>query len=102
MSDAQAGSYRFEYTDIAERQLREIRLRAKEAKKFDKFVAIVKKAIDSMRTDPHGWGDPEYRSKHVDALYCHGTIRPVVFHYVIFEQIRGVVLLTATLYADFE
>src|SRR5437762_9780436 len=102
MSDAKSGSYRFEQTGSAKAQLREIRVRAKAAGKFAKFIGIIKKAVASMKSDPHGWGDPEYQSKHVDALYCHATIRPVAFRYVIFEQARGVVLLSVRLYADFD
>jgi hypothetical protein len=36
-----------------------------------------------------------------NGVVCHGILRPVVFHYVIYEQVRGVVLLSIRVFADF-
>ena len=61
----------------------------------------MRQAVHRLQTDPHGWGDPEYGSKFVDGLYCHGILRPVVFRYAIYEQARGVVLLNVQLFTNF-
>ncbi len=72
------------------------------AGKLDQLTDLFKEGIRRLRTDPHGWGDPEYRSKYGNGLYCHGILRPLAFRFVIFEQIHGVLLLSVHLVTDFE
>lgn len=102
MSDAQPGAYGFDYTGVAKTQLKDIAAVAKGAGMYDEFIRILKEAVERMKTDPQGWGDPEFHSRHVDALYCHAMIRPLCFRFVIFERARGVVLLSVRLYAEFD
>ena len=94
--------YQFDYTAGAKRQIQDVAAIARETGKLQQFVAIMKQAVHLMQTEPNVWGDPEYRSKYVDGLFCHGLIRPVTFRYVIYEQVRGVVLLSVKLYANFQ
>ena len=102
MSNGKTSYYQLDYTPAAKKQIRLIAEDAKEGGQSKAFVRIMKDVVLLMKTDPHGWGDPEYRSKHVDALYCHATRRPVAFRYVIYEQVRGVVLLSVRRYSEFE
>src|SRR5437870_4430362 len=102
MSDAQPTPYKVEPGIGVKEQIHTIAASAKQAGKYDDFIAIMEKAAHLLQTDPHGWGEPEYRSKHLDALFCHATIRPVAFRFVIYEQVRGVVLLSVRLFADFD
>jgi hypothetical protein len=101
MKDGQAAGYKIEHTIEAKAQIQAAAAIATQAGKLAEFVAILKKAVLRMQTDPNGWGDPEYRSTFIDGVCCHGIIRPVVFRYVVYEQIRSVVLLGVHVYADF-
>lgn len=57
---------------------------------------------------PHGrrWrnngGDPVYRAKTVDVVACRGIVRPLAFHYSVYEATRTVVLVSVRLFADFD
>jgi hypothetical protein len=102
MSQDSGGGYRFDYTVIAGEEIQVAADFAALAGMLSEYQAILIEAVRLMKTDPHGWGDPEYRSQYVDGVYCHGILRPVVFRYVIYEEVRGVVLLSVQLFADFE
>lgn len=101
MSHGQPGDYKVDHTVGAKEQIRSATALATQAGKLPEIIAILKKAVLLMQTDPIGWGEPEYRSKFVDDVFCHGILRPVVFHYVVFEQVQSVVLLGVQVYADF-
>ncbi len=101
MSQGQPSTYRLDHVIAAKEQIRAIAAIAKQAGKLRQFTDILKKAVHLLQADPHGWGDPEYRSASVDGLVCHGILRPVVFRYVIYEQVGGVVLLSVQLFTDF-
>ncbi len=101
MSEGQPGDYRVDHTVAAKEQIRASAAFADEAGKLPEFIAILKKALRLMQTDPIGWGEPEYRSKVADGVVCHGILRPVVFHYIVYEPIRSVVLLGVQIYAGF-
>ena len=83
-------------------QIKAIKHYSRHAGKYEQFIEIMEEALRRLQGGPHVWGDPEYRAKTVDAVACRGLIRPVVFRYVIYEQVRGVVLVSVRLYADFE
>ncbi len=102
MSNGQPKSYKLDHAPGVPAQIDAIKKYSKQIGRFAKFIDIMEKAVDRLRNDPFAWGDPEYRSKHVEAIACHGINRPVVFRYVIYEQVRGVVLLSAKLYTDFD
>jgi hypothetical protein len=101
MSEAQPNPYKLNHGPGVKDQIHAIKEISKQAGRFAQFVDIMEKAAHLLQTDPHGWGDPDYRSKFVDGLYCHALLRPVIFRYVIYEQVRGVVLLSVQLFADF-
>ena len=82
-------------------QIQAISAIAKQTGELSQFIGILEKAVHLLQTDPHGWGDPQYRSKFVDGLFCQALVWPVVFRYVIYEQIRAVVLLNVEFFADF-
>jgi hypothetical protein len=101
MTQDQSGGYRLEHSAGVKGQIQAIAEVADQAGKLSEFIAIMKKAVHLLGNDPHGWGDPAYRSAAVDAVVCHGILRPVRFRYVIYEQVKGVVLLDVRLFADF-
>lgn len=87
MSDeGQTGEFKLDQTIFAKEQIRSAAAFAAQAGKLPEFVAIVKKAVLLMQTDPFGWGDPEYQSKFGQGVSYHGLLRPVVFRYVVYEQ----------------
>ncbi|MBI2807707.1 MAG: hypothetical protein HYX68_22225 [Planctomycetes bacterium] len=102
MNDPPPSSYRLDHASGVPVQINQIKVAAKSAGKLRQFIDIMKEAVSRLETDPHGWGDPEYRSKAVDAVVCHGLIRPVVFHYVIYEAIHAVVILNVKMYTAFD
>ena len=96
------GSYRVDYDPKVKEQIIAIKEAAIEAGRLREYVEILEQAVHFMRTDPHGWGDPEFRSKFVNGLYCHAMRWPVSFRYVIYEDVHGVVLLSLRQVAAFK
>ena len=101
MSEPSPNAYQLDQAQSASEQIRNIAAYAKTIGKTKDFARILRTAVQRMRNDPHQWGDPEFRAKTVDAVLCRGLVGPVVFRYVIYEQIHGVVLLSVKLYTDF-
>ncbi len=101
MSEPQNGTYKVEHSQVVKDQIRAIAKAAKQSGKLKQFIDILELAVHRLRTDPHGWGDPEYRVASANALVCHGLLRPVVFDYVIYEGSRAVVLIKVRLFAEF-
>jgi hypothetical protein len=102
MSEDQAKIYHLSHGADVVAQLIQIKDKSKKAGKFAKYITIFEEALLRLQTDPHGWGDPVYRSKTVDATAFRGIIRPVVFRYVIYEESRTVVLISVELFAEFD
>ena len=102
MSEPQPTPYRLDHTQNVPEEIQSIQAAAREAGRLRQFVEIMKEAVHRLETDPLGWGDPEFRSKVVDAVVCHGLIRPVVVKYVVYEHLRAAVILSVRLYADFD
>jgi hypothetical protein len=98
----QPGAYKLDHAQNVTHQIRSILAIAKEDGKITKCADTMKKAVQLLQTDPHGWGDPEYHSKSSDGVVCHATLRPISFRYVVFEQAHAVVLLNVQLYAAFD
>ena len=101
MSDGQPKLYNLEPGPGVKEQIHAIAAASKQVGKLKRLIDILEKAAHLLQTDPHGWGDPQYRSKFVDGLHCQGLVPPVVFRYVIYEQVHAVVLLNVQLYGDF-
>ena len=101
MSNAHPEPYKIEHGPDVPKQIQAIKLIAEQAGKYQQFVETMEESLRRLQADPHGWADPLYHSKHVDAIACRGLIRPLVFHYVIYEEAHGVVLLSVRLYATF-
>jgi hypothetical protein len=102
MPNANGDRYKVEPGPGINDQINAIKAISKQAGKFERFIAILEDAMRRLEFDPHAWGDPVYRSKTVDAVACRGILPPIVFHYVIYEQVRSVMLLRVELYADFD
>lgn len=102
MSPGEGGKYKFDHTIVAKEQIRSIAAKAADTGKLQEFIAILKDGVRLMETDPQAWGDPEFRSKSGEGVIYHGIIRPVAFRYLVYAQIRAVVLLGVRLYAEFE
>jgi hypothetical protein len=102
MSDAPSGPYRIDHGANVPKQIRAIKATAKKKDRLGTFIDLMKEGLRRLETDPHGFGDPEFRSKQVDAVTCHALLRPLMLRYVIYEQEHGVVLLSIMLYADFD
>ena len=102
MSDAHATPFKVDLGPGVKEQIEAIKPVAQQSGQLSQFIQILEKAYYLLKNDPHGWGDPAYRSKHVDAVYCHATIRPVAFRYVIYDAVRGVVLLSVRSFAEFD
>lgn len=93
--------YRVDTAAGVRAQVDAIKDAARIAGKLDQFVRLFKEGIRRLRTDPLGWGDPEYRSKYGSGLHCHGILRPLAFRFVVFDQIRGVLLLSVEQIAEY-
>jgi hypothetical protein len=94
-------SYRLDHMPAAMEQIQSVAAIARQAGKLARFTEVLRKAVELLRSDPHRWGDPLYRLKSVDGIVCQGVVSPVVFRFVIYEQVQAVVLLNVRLIADF-
>ncbi len=101
MSDHSGDSYKIELALGVKEQIQAIRTFVKQRDRLREFIAIAEKAQRLLQTDPKTWGDPLYRSKFVDGLYCHALLWPIAFRFVIYEQSRSVVILSIRRIADF-
>jgi hypothetical protein len=101
MSKGQPG-YRLDHVVAAKEQIASIAAIARTAGKFPELIDVLKKAVHFLQGDPHGWGDPERHLVGTDAVVSRGIVRPLVFRYVIYEQLHAVVLLSVQKYADFD
>lgn len=102
MSEGQPKPYKLDDGAGVKEQVRAMKDGATQAGKLDRFIAIMEKVGHILRTDPNGWGDPEYASKTVDGIIRHGIIRPLAFRYAVYDQVRGVVILSVRLFAEFD
>jgi hypothetical protein len=93
--------YRLDHTTATKEQIRFIAESVRKAGKLSQFIDILKKATHLLKNDPHGWGDPVRHTKGTDGVVCHGILRPVVFHFVIFEKVCSVLLYDVRLFAEF-
>jgi hypothetical protein len=75
MSEGDANRYRLDQVSAAAGQIRAIADAAKRRGKLDQFINILKQAAHQLQTDPHGWGDPEYRSASADGIVCRFCLR---------------------------
>lgn len=101
MSDDAAKDFKLSHGADVVAQLTQIKDISKKHGKLAEYIAILDSAVHRLQTDPHGWGDPVYRSKTVDATAYRGIIRPIVFRYVIYEETRTVVLVSVEMFASF-
>jgi tetrahydromethanopterin S-methyltransferase subunit D len=88
MSNGSTQDYKLEYSDLAEKNINDLHSIAKHAGKGVHFVHAVIKAVNLMRTNPHGWGDPVYRAKTVDAVLCRGIV-DLLFSATLFTNKLG-------------
>jgi hypothetical protein len=102
MNEPSEGPYKLDQADDAKKQVRAIAAYAKAVGSSRELGRILRKALHHLQADPHGWGDPLYGAKTIDAVMCRALIRPVAFRDVIYEHIRTVMLLSVRLYADFD
>jgi hypothetical protein len=101
MSEKQPPGYKLDHAHFVKENIQAIAAIAKQAGKLHEFASIMKKAVHLLQNDPHAWGDPEYHSKAVEGIVYHSILRPIAFRFVVYEQVRAVVLLSVKLYADF-
>ena len=102
MSEQQPVNYKLDHARTAKDQVRNIAAYAATIRRSRDLSRILRKAMHLLQTDPHGWGDPVYRAKTVDAVACRAIIHPVVFSYVIYEETHSVMILSVKLFADFD
>ena len=102
MKEAQPRRYKVEPGFGIKDQIESIKTTSKKTGHLARFIEILEEAVRRLEADPHGWGDPEYRAKTVDAVAYRAILRPVVFRYVVYEQFSVVVLLNVRLFAEFD
>lgn len=92
MSAGDAG-YR---VDQLPRVLQQIRDLVAKARPFGLVTTLLKSltsALDHLKSDPLGWGDPAYRTQTAGGIVCRGISRPIVVYYVVFESSKSVIVL---------
>jgi hypothetical protein len=57
------------------------------------FRDAVLKIVDALTNRPLEFGDPEYRTKFVDGVICHGVYQPLLVRYAVFETAQIVQIL---------
>ncbi len=94
--------YKLDKAPAVKEQVKDIAAIAKQAGSLRALIALVEEAASRLQSDPSGWGDPEYRAKHVNAVFYHAMLRPLAFRYVVFEEARSVLILNIKLIAGFD
>lgn len=102
MSPASTDGYKLEHTPRATQQIQAIGESAKQIGKLPALKEILLEAVRRLKTDPHGWGDPQFHKLVGGGVVCHGILRPIVFYYVFYEALRAVVLLEVRQFAEFD
>ena len=102
MASPNGSPYKVELGPEAKKAMNTIRAISKLSGKLNRFIAIMEDAVRRLESDPHHWGDPVYRAKAVEAVAYRAILRPVVFHYSVYETVRTVALVGVRLFADFD
>jgi hypothetical protein len=85
MASGEESPYRVDPTGPADAQIRELVARAA-ARGVRKDVLSAFKAIyHLLETQPHDWGDPEYRTRKEGGMVYHGIVSPLIVWYVVYE-----------------
>jgi hypothetical protein len=102
MASPNGSPYKVELGPEAKKAINAIKSISEQSGKLDRFIAIMEDAIRRLESDPHHWGDPVYRAKTVEAVAYRAILRPVVFHYSVYETPRAVALVSVRLFAEFD
>jgi hypothetical protein len=101
MSEGNTRPYKLEDGASVKEQVRSIKTVGQQAGKLERFIEIMEKVGEHLRTNPNEWGDPEYAAKTVNAVIRRGIVRPVAIRYAVYEDARAVVILNVRLFAKF-
>ena len=83
MSQDSTDEYKLEHIPAATQHILAIAAIAKGSGKLKRFQDILFDAARRLKTDPHGWGDPDYHKSIGGGIVCHAILSPIVFYYVI-------------------
>ena len=86
-------SYRVDLTGPAKQQMRELIANAAAGSARQKVQDTLLAIISRLEKGPHGWGDPERRTRLEGGLVYHAIERPFIVWYVVFEPRKVVWLL---------
>ena len=101
MSEEQPSKFVVDRLPGVPAQIRSIGAIATKAGKLAQFIEIMKTALRQLETNSVGWGDPLYHTIVSSGVVCHRIARPVVFHFVVYESDRLVVLLEVRVIGEF-
>lgn len=77
----------------AEAQLRVLAKRAAAMGVFQAYSDAIDRIGEHLKTDPLGWGDPEYNTKHPGGVVCHGIEDRLLVHFAVYVAEQVVCLI---------
>lgn len=86
MTETPHSIYRVVYSQAVVQRLKVLAIRATYIGIGQQFLAALKTILQSLATDPVGWGDPNYRLRSLNLLVCHGILSFLHVRYVVDED----------------
>jgi len=101
MNAGHSNNYKVDYLPGVTQQIQDGATFAKKSGRLAEYIKILKEAVRRLQTEPLGWGEPQYQYKAAGGVVCHGILRPVVVHFVVFEEMKIVMIMRVHVFARF-
>lgn len=92
MADQPEQHYTISHTQEAAEQIRELGREAQRSGHWLSYRKAWEAIVTKLQSAPREWGDPIRHAEHPDGIMYRGILRPLVVHYVLFEQARKVLV----------
>ena len=91
-SSGNGHSFKVEFVSFAMAQLRQLAQRAIFRNQGQVLAKSIREAVNRLKTDPIGSGEPLYRLHHMKMLICRAVFPPLFIEYGVHED-RPVVII---------
>ena len=85
MASAEESRYRVDSTGPAKEQVRELIAKTSTSSELRRLVGALEVILTQLETQPHDWGDPEYRTRKEGGMVYHGIVSPLIVWYAVYE-----------------
>jgi hypothetical protein len=85
MASTEESRYRVDATGPAKEQVRELLAKPSTRSELQRVVDALEAILIHLATQPHDWGDPEYRTRKEGGMVYHGIVSPLIAWYAVYE-----------------